>query len=105
MENSTRTKENIEKESANTDSAENMNSAEPNSEDSSAEEQKPTIEERFASLDQIITRMDEEDVPLEEAFSLYQSGLAQVKAANAMLDSMEAALLQMNESGELEDFE
>ncbi|MCC8168052.1 MAG: exodeoxyribonuclease VII small subunit [Clostridiales bacterium] len=64
-----------------------------------------TIEERFDTIDRIIERMDEDDVPLEEAFALYQSGLAQVKAANEMLDSMEKALLVMNESGELEDFE
>ena len=68
-------------------------------------EKQPSIEERFASLDQIIERMDADDVPLEEAFSLYQSGLAQVKAANEMLDSMEQALLVMNESGDLEEFE
>ncbi len=71
----------------------------------SENEATPTIEERFERLDGIVSRMDEENVPLEEAFALYKEGLEQVKFANAMLDEMEAAIRMLDEDGDLEDFE
>ncbi len=66
--------------------------------------QEPSIEQRFEALDGILERMDEDEVPLEEAFALYKSGLEQVQKANEMLDELERQMLIMNESGELEDF-
>lgn len=63
-----------------------------------------SIEQRFEALDGILERMDEKEVPLEEAFALYKSGLEQVQKANEMLDALEREMLIMNESGNLEEF-
>ena len=41
-----------------------------------------TLEERFAHLEQIVARMEDADVSLDEAFELYKKGLDEVKSAN-----------------------
>lgn len=68
------------------------------------EDKQPTLEEHFAVIEEIISRMEEADVPLDTAFQLYKEGLDQVKAASRKLDAIEKAMLVMNENGELEEF-
>lgn len=48
-----------------------------------------TLEERFAHLEQIVARMEDADVSLDEAFELYKKGLDEVKSANDMVQGME----------------
>lgn len=69
-----------------------------------SEEKNISLEDRFEMLEDIISKMEESDVGLDESFELYKSGLDQVKAANDMLDSMEKAMLVLNKNGELEEF-
>ena len=38
-----------------------------------------TLEERFAHLEQIVARMEDADVSLDEAFELYKKGLDEVR--------------------------
>ncbi len=66
--------------------------------------EKVTLEERFANVEEIIGQMESGDVSLDQSFELYKQGLAEVKAANSMLDEIEKAMLMMNEDGELEEF-
>lgn len=63
-----------------------------------------TLEERFEELEAIIEQMESGDISLDQSFALYKEGLAQMKAANEMLDSVEKAMLALNEDGELEEF-
>ena len=63
-----------------------------------------TLEERFAHLEQIVARMEDADVSLDEAFELYKKGLDEVKSANEMVQSMEKAMLVLNSDGQLEEF-
>ena len=60
--------------------------------------------EPFASIEDIISKMEAGEVTLDETFDLYKKGLEQIKSANAMLDDMEKAILVMNEDGGLEEF-
>ena len=62
-----------------------------------------TLEERFAHLEQIVARMEDADVSLDEAFELYKKGLDEVKSAN-MVQGMEKAMLVLNSDGQLEEF-
>lgn len=62
------------------------------------------LEERFAAIEDILDRMEDEHVTLDESFELYKKGMEQMKAANQDLDRIEKAMLVMNESGELEEF-
>lgn len=70
----------------------------------SEEEKKVTLEERMEHLEELIARMESGDVTLDQSFALYKDGMAELKAANEMLDTMEKAMLVMNEEGELEEF-
>ncbi len=63
-----------------------------------------TLEERFEHIEEIIDKMEAGDVSLDMSFELYKNGLEEIKAANAMLDDMEKAMLIMNEDGSLEEF-
>ena len=63
-----------------------------------------TLEERFAHLEQIVARMEDGDVSLDEAFELYKKGLDEVKSANDMVQGMEKAMLVLNSDGQLEEF-
>ncbi len=63
-----------------------------------------TLEERFVHLEQIVARMEDADVSLDEAFELYKKGLDEVKSANDMVQGMEKAMLVLNSDGQLEEF-
>lgn len=63
-----------------------------------------TLEERFAHLEQIVARMENADVSLDETFELYKKGLDEVKSANDMVQGMEKAMLVLNSDGQLEEF-
>ena len=63
-----------------------------------------SLEERFENIEDIIEKMEAQDVSLDASFELYKNGLEEIKAANAMLDDMEKAMLVMNEDGSLEEF-
>ena len=63
-----------------------------------------SLEERFEHIEEIIEKMETGDITLDKSFELYKSGLEEIKAANAMLETIEKAMLVMNEDGSLEEF-
>ena len=63
-----------------------------------------SLEERFGHIEEIIEKMETGDITLDQSFELYKNGLEEIKAANAMLDEIEKAMLIMNEDGSLEEF-
>lgn len=63
-----------------------------------------SLEEHFAHIEEIIEQMETGDTTLDKSFELYKNGLEKIKAANAMLETMEKAMLLMNEDGSLEEF-
>ena len=64
----------------------------------------PTLEERFANLEDIVAKMEDQNVSLDESFELYKRGLDEVKHANEMIQGMEKAMLVLNSDGQLEEF-
>ncbi len=68
-------------------------------------EQEPemSLEENFAALEEIIDRLEQEDISLEEAFQTYSSGMAILKTCNEQIDRVEKKVLKLNEQGELEE--
>lgn len=60
----------------------------------------PGIEESFRMLDELLSKMEDEDTPLEEAFSLYEKGLGLVKNAGAQIDRIEHRLQILGEDEE-----
>lgn len=69
-----------------------------------SEQNKVSLEDRFERLDEIISKMENQSVGLDESFELYKTGLDEVKAANDILNTMEKAMLVLNEDGDLEEF-
>ena len=67
-------------------------------------EKNVSLEEHFAHIEEIIEQMETGDTTLDKSFELYKNGLEEIKAANAMLETMEKAMLVMNEDGSLEEF-
>lgn len=61
------------------------------------EEKTITIEEGFEMLSEILNKMDEEGVSLEDSFKLYNDGLAIVKELNGKLEETEQKLSVVNE--------
>ena len=66
--------------------------------------EKTGLEESFSMIEDILEKMEDEDVTLDQSFDLYKQGIEQIKAANADLDRIEKAMLVINEDGELEEF-
>ncbi len=60
-------------------------------------EENMTIEEGFEKLSDILNKMDEEGVSLENSFKLYNDGLAIVKELNGKLGETEQKLNIINE--------
>ena len=56
-----------------------------------------TIEEGFASLQDILTQMENSDVTLEQSFKLYNDGIGIVKELNEKLLEVEGKLQVINE--------
>lgn len=69
-----------------------------------SKEKNVSLEERFDSIEEIIEAMETGDVTLDQSFELYKNGLEEIRAANAILDNMEKAMLKLNENDELEEF-
>ncbi len=71
-----------------------------------AEKQKElSLEENFAGLEEIIEKLESDDLPLEEAFMAYSDGMRLLKVCNDQIDRVEKQVLKLTEEGQLEAFE
>lgn len=55
-----------------------------------------TIEENLARLDDIISKLDNKDTSLEDAFKEYESGIKLVKECNDAIDKVEKDVITLN---------
>ena len=65
------------------------------------EEKKRSLEELFEDLDQVVSKLEGEDISLEESFQLYQRGMEMLKECNETIDTVEKML---DEDGETHEF-
>lgn len=63
-----------------------------------------TIEEAFKAMDEIVDKMNGEDVSIEEAFSYYEKGMKLLADCNQRLAGLEAKVEKINSEGIPEDF-
>lgn len=70
------------------------------------ESQQPetTLEETFEQLDQIVNKLENDNLSLEESFKIYQNGMELLKNCNNKIDKVEKKMMQINENGELSEF-
>lgn len=70
-----------------------------------SEEKKLSFEEAMSKLEQIVDRLEEGDVPLEEAIAFYKDGMELSKLCHDKLKSVEEQLTQIiTEDGRTESF-
>ena len=62
-----------------------------------------SIEEGFAHLEELLEAM-EKNIPIEESFSLYESGMKLVQSINGKLASIEERVEKINAEGQFEEF-
>ncbi len=55
-----------------------------------------TIEENLARLEEIISKLDNKDTSLEDAFKEYESGIKLVKECNDAIDKVEKGVITLN---------
>ncbi len=55
------------------------------------------IEESFEKLEEIISKLENKETPLEEAFKEYQKGIKLVKDCNVSLDKVEKQIIVLEE--------
>ncbi len=55
--------------------------------------QEGSLEDKFRELDEILSKMEKEDISLEDAFSLYETGMKKIRECNEKLDLVEKRML------------
>ena len=60
----------------------------------------PTLEARLARLEEILARMESDDVELEEALALFEEGVVHVREAEKVLSETELKVEELLASGE-----
>ena len=68
-------------------------------ETAAGQERQPSLEEMFAHLDEILNNMEDPDISLEDAFSLYEQGMKDIRSCNEKLDLVEKKMMVIAEDG------
>ena len=63
-----------------------------------------TLEDSFEKLEEMLEKLEDRELPLEESFQLYQKGMELLKACNEKIDLVEKKILVMNGDGGLDEF-
>ena len=62
------------------------------------------LEEAFDQLEELLSRLNDQEVSLEESFALYQKGMELLKQCNSQIDRVEKQMLQIDEEGQNHEF-
>jgi exodeoxyribonuclease VII small subunit len=57
-----------------------------------------TLEASFLELNEIISKLEAEEISLEDSFSLYQHGIKLLKVCNDSIDKVEKQLIILGEN-------
>ncbi len=63
-----------------------------------------SLEENFKQLDEMIEKLEDKEIGLEESFSLYEQGMKLLKQCNDQIDKVEKKVMVMNQNGEADEF-
>lgn len=72
--------------------------------DKMEKEQALSLEDAFAQIEEVIGRLETEDITLEQSFAEYNRGMALLAQCNATIDRVEKKVLKINEDGGLDEF-
>lgn len=63
-------------------------------------EKENNLEKSFLQLNEIIKKLESEEISLEDSFSLYQEGIKLLKSCNDSIDKVEKQLIVLGEASE-----
>lgn len=63
-----------------------------------------TLEASFEELNEIISKLENNEITLEESFQLYNDGVKLLKYCNDSIDKIEKKIIVLNENGEEHEF-
>lgn len=66
-----------------------------------AEENRITIEESLERLEEIVSKMENPEVSLEESFQLYENGIKELKECSEKIDTVEKKVMKLTQDGGL----
>ena len=69
-----------------------------------SEKKKENLEEMFKDLEELIGKMENEEITLEQTFDLYNNGVELLKKCNLSIDEVEKKVLVLDENGETDEF-
>ena len=69
-----------------------------------SEKKKENLEEMFKDLEELIGKMENEEITLELTFDLYNNGMELLKKCNLSIDEVEKKVLVLDENGETDEF-
>ena len=69
-----------------------------------SENKKENLEEMFKDLEELIGKMENEEITLEQTFDLYNNGMELLKKCNLSIDEVEKKVLVLDENGETDEF-
>ena len=69
-----------------------------------SEKKKENLEEMFKDLEELIGRMENVEITLEQTFDLYNNGMELLKKCNLSIDEVEKKVLVLDENGETDEF-
>lgn len=73
-------------------------------EENTEKEQMLSLEEAFGAIEEVISRLEAEEITLEESFTQYHRGMELLAHCNAAIDQVEKKVLKINEDGGLDEF-
>lgn len=68
------------------------------------EKKEAGLEELFKEIEEILDKMEDKDISLEDSFLLYEKGMKKLKLCNDKIDKVEKKMLVVNEQGVLAEF-
>ena len=69
-----------------------------------SEKKKENLEQMFKDLEELIGKMENEEITLEQTFDLYNNGMELLKKCNLSIDEVEKKVLVLDENGETDEF-
>lgn len=63
-----------------------------------------TLEENFKQLEEMVEKLEDKEIGLEESLSLYEQGMKLLKQCNDQIDRVEKKVMVMNRNGALDEF-
>ncbi len=67
-------------------------------------ENKLTIEESFSKIEEIIEKLENPEISLEDSFQEYQAGMKLLKDCDKQIEKVEKKVLVLEETGETHEF-